>query len=253
MNESMLKTYEETFTLQTRDCDFCGCWRPSAILESMQEAAGVHSVLLGCGREELLKNHIVWVLSRCELHMTRYPRMGEKITLQTFPIAVRRYFFPRYFYFTDAQGEMIGKAGSLWLLLDTQTRHMLPPGGIARLIPDNHDLSVPMNLPATVNNLQGEEFVTERIPQYTDLDVNGHVNNARYADWLCNALGIDCLRRYEPESLLLNFNSEILPEHRVMLHRVLKDQEYRLSGYTGEKAAFEIGGRLRIRPAQEPV
>ena len=52
----MLKTYDETFTLRTRDCDLTGKWRPSAILESMQDAAGMHSMLLGCGRDELLKN-----------------------------------------------------------------------------------------------------------------------------------------------------------------------------------------------------
>ena len=92
----MLKTYDETFTLRTRDCDLTGKWRPSAILESMQDAAGMHSMLLGCGRDELLKNSMVWVLSRCELHMDRYPASGEKITIHTFPTPTRICFFPRY-------------------------------------------------------------------------------------------------------------------------------------------------------------
>ena len=69
----MMKTYTETFTLLSRDCDVKGTWRLSAILEAMQESAGAHSLLLGCGREELLKRNIVWVLSRSELHMDRYP------------------------------------------------------------------------------------------------------------------------------------------------------------------------------------
>ena len=59
----MYKTYEEDFTLLTRDCDMNGAGRPSAILESMQEAAGIHSRLLGCGRDELLRQNMVWVLS----------------------------------------------------------------------------------------------------------------------------------------------------------------------------------------------
>lgn len=247
MSEPLFKSYEETITLRTCDCDFCGRWRLSAILESMQEAAGAHSALLGCGRDDLLKNHTVWVLSRCELHMNRYPAIGEKITLRTFPMPVRRYFFPRYFVFTDQHGEAVGSAGSLWLLLDTRTRHMLPPGDVARLIPDNTDLSVPMNLPATVGALQGDEFVSEYHPVYSDLDVNGHVNNTKYADWLCNALGISLMRSWEPETVILNYNSEILPEHTVLIHRILQDQDFRLAAYVGEKAAFEVGGRLRPR------
>lgn len=243
----MLNTYDESFILRPRDCDLNEKWRPSAILETMQDAAGAHSTLLGCGREELVKNNIVWVLSRCELHMDRFPSVGEKITVHTFPTPTRICFFPRYYIFTDERGEMIGKAGSLWLLLDLGTRRMLPPGEIGKLIPDNKDLSVPMNLPATVGKLQGEEFVSEYRPVYTDIDVNGHVNNTRYADLLCNALGITLMQEYEPDHIILNYNHEILPEHTVTLRRILKGNEYRLSGIVNDTVAFEIGGTLRKR------
>ena len=142
---------------------------------------------------------------------------------------------------------MVAKAGTLWLLLDLTTRRMLPPGDIARLIPDNRDLSVPMNLPATVGILQGEEFVSQYRPVYTDLDVNGHVNNARYADWLCNTLGISLMSEYEPERIILNYNHEVLPHHLVTLRRVLRDHEYRLTGIVNDSTAFDIGGTLRKR------
>lgn len=243
----MFNTYDETFTLRPRDCDLNEKWRPSAILETMQDTAGAHSTLLGCGREELVRNNIVWVLSRCELHMDRYPAVGEKITVHTFPTPTRICFFPRYYVFTDSQGDMIGKAGSLWLLLDLGTRRMLPPGDIGKLIPDNKDLSVPMNLPATVGKLQGEELISEYRPVYTDLDVNGHVNNTRYADMLCNALGIALMKEYEPDHIILNYNHEVLPDHTVKLRRILKGNEYRLSGIVNDTTAFDIGGTLRKR------
>lgn len=241
----MIKTYDETFQILTKDCDLKGTWRLSAVLEAMQEAAGAHSLLLGCGREELLRQNIVWVLSRSELHMTRYPRAGEKITLHTFPTLNRICFFPRYYIFTDERGEMVGKAGTLWLLLDTRTRRMLPPGNIARLIPENRDLTIPMHLPATVGSLQGDEFVSVHRPVYTDLDVNGHVNNARYADWLCNTLGIDLMTRSDLETVILNYNREVLPDQQVTLHRILRENQYRLAGYVGDALAFDIGGILR--------
>ena len=243
----MYNTYDETFSLRPRDCDLNEKWRPSAILQTMQDAADAHSLLLGCGRDELIKRNIVWVLARCELHMSRYPASGEQLTIHTFPTPTRIYFFPRYYIFTDARGEMIGKAGSLWLLLDVTTRRMLPPGDVAKLIPENRDLSVPMNLPATVGALQGEELVSEYHPVYTDLDVNGHVNNTRYADWLCNTLGINLMKEYELERIILNYNHEVLPGQTVMLHRVLRNQDYRLSGIVNGSIAFDIGGTLRKR------
>ena len=244
----MMKTYEESFVIRSCDCDISGKWRLSAILATMQEVSGEHSMLLGCGREELLKQQgAVWVLSRCEMHIDRYPAAGEKVTISTFPMPTRLFFFPRYYILTDAHGEMIGKAGTLWLLMDIHTRKMLPPGDVARLIPDNRDLSVPMNLPATVANLQGEERVSLYNPVYSDLDVNGHVNNTRYADWLCNVLDLEVLASWEPESIILNYHREILPGQTVTFHRILKDNQYRLAGYTGTDLAFEIGGQLRSR------
>ena len=130
----MYNTYDETFILRPRDCDLNEKWRPSAILETMQDAAGAHSILLGCGRDELIRKNMVWVIARCELHMDRYPSVGEQITVHTFPTPTRICFFPRYYIFTDAHGEMIGKAGTLWLLLDVATRRMLPPGDVGKLI-----------------------------------------------------------------------------------------------------------------------
>ena len=243
----MMKTYEEKLQLQTRDCDMNGIWRISAILETMQETAGTHSLMLGCGRDELLRKDMVWVLSRCELQMERYPAIGETVTVTTFPMPTRICFFPRYYIFLDGQGDMIGKAGTLWLLMDTKTRRMLPPGDVGRLIPDNRDLTVPMNLPATVGQLQGDEFVSEYRPVFTDMDVNGHVNNTRYADWLCNTLGIGMMTKYELSSVILNYHREVLPEHCLQIHRVVKDRQYRLTGYVNDAIAFDIGGTLRER------
>ena len=40
----MINTYDETFTLRPRDCDLSEQWRPSAILETMQDTAGAHSI-----------------------------------------------------------------------------------------------------------------------------------------------------------------------------------------------------------------
>ena len=75
----MMKVFETEFILRTFQCDFMGSWRPSAILECMQEAAGAHSELIGCGRQALLEKNAVWVLSRSEVQMDRYPGVGDKV------------------------------------------------------------------------------------------------------------------------------------------------------------------------------
>ena len=243
----MMKIYEEELILRTCNCDFQGVWRPSAILEAMQEAAGAHSELLGCGRNALLQKNTVWVLSRSEVHMEEYPGIGDRVVLQTFPMANRRWFFPRYFLFKNEAGKVLGRAGTLWVLLDVATRRMLPPGDVRALMPDNSDLTAPLGLPATVEAVPGEERLLRRHPQYSDLDVNQHVNNTRYADWACDALGVDVMREHCLETLLVNYDAEVRPDQEISLRVTRSGLEYRVAGYHGDKLHFELGGRLRPR------
>lgn len=243
----MQKTYEETLLLRTVDCDFRGTWRPSAIFAAMQEVSGMHSQLLGCGRDTLMKQGFVWVLSRVELKMEKYPCAGDAVKVETFPTKNRRWFFPRYFILRDGQGGQIGCASTLWVLLDFAARKMAPPDPILHLIPDNSDLTAPMGLPAAVAEAGGEERVFTRQPSYTDLDVNDHVNNARYIDWLCDALGHEVLGRQVLGNICVNYDAEIRPEQAVELRLKRKDDVFSLSGFHGDKRHFEIGGTFSDR------
>ena len=93
----MLKIYKEDFTVRSYQTDLNARMKPSAILEVMQEAAGQHSERLGLGRSALLAKNTAWVLTRVEVDMDRYPAFEETFSVETFPMPVRRCFFPRYF------------------------------------------------------------------------------------------------------------------------------------------------------------
>jgi medium-chain acyl-[acyl-carrier-protein] hydrolase len=243
----MDKIYQETFLLRTSQCDFRGTWRPSAIFEAMQEASGMHSHLLGCGRDALIKQGYVWVLSRMEVQMCKYPGVGDTVTVETFPMNNRRWFFPRYFIFRNVQGDELGYSSSLWVLLDLETRKMAPPDKIVHLIPDNSDLTAPMGLPSTVMEAEGKEKLFTRTPAYSDLDVNNHVNNARYVDWLCDALGYETLGKQTLRTICINYEAEVRPEQAVELKLTQQGGAFSLSGYHEDKRHFSIGGTLMDR------
>ena len=205
----------------------------------------MHSEILGCGREPLLKQNAVWVLTRSEVQMDRYPGVGETVCVETFPMPNRRWFFPRYFIFRDADGSEIGCAGSLWALLDIHERRMCKPDPVIAMMPDNSDLTPPMGMPATVAECSGEPVCESRFPVYTDLDMNGHVNNTRYADWCCNALGIDTMRTQEFAAFAVNYNQEILPGCAVATALRRDGNTFSYSGFIGGKRHFDVGGTLR--------
>lgn len=243
----MQKIYRDELPLRTCHCDMQGRWRPSAILEAMQEAAGTHAELLGCGRDRLLSDNIVWIISRVELHMDRYPAIGERVTVETFPMPCRRCFFPRYFVFRDALGNTLGCAGTLWVLLDLTTRRMTAPQSVAERIPNNADLMPPLPLPHTVPRTDGTVQTLLRTAAYSDLDVNAHVNNARYADWLSDALGTAVMRQYCLRTLHINYAAEVLPDAEIEMQLVRNGPSYHLTGCCDGRRHFEIGGELMER------
>ena len=241
------KIHHEEELLLSRDCDLGGLWRPSAILTAMQETAGAHSHILGCGRETLVEQGIVWVLTRCEVRMDREARMGETVSIETFPMPLRRWFFPRYFVFRDAAGAALGAAGTLWVLFDLEKRCMVAPGDVAGAIPDNSDLTPPLGVPGPVPRLTGETAASARTPVYSELDVNGHVNNARYADWLCDALGLETMREMRVRDMRLSYAAEIRPGQEMDLTLVRDGLAFHLTGAHEGKVHFEIGGELEKR------
>ena len=244
---SLPKTYCEKTLLLSRDCDLGCLWRPSAILTAMQETAGMHSHILGCGRETLVQKGVVWVLTRCEVQMEKEARMGSRLSIETFPMPLRRWFFPRYFVFRDDAGAQVGAAGTLWVLFDLEKRCMVAPGDVAGAIPDNSDLTPPLGVPGPVPRLTGGTLESARTPVYSELDVNGHVNNARYADWLCDALGLEVMREYRVKTMRLSYAAEIRPGQAMELRLTRDGLAYHLTGSHEGKTHFEIGGELEKR------
>ncbi len=248
----MLKTYEESYLLRTKDCDVNGEWRFSAILEALQETAGGHCDRLGCGRNDLWKKGIAWILIRSEVQMERYPGIGNQVSVETFHLPVRHRLFPRYFIIRDVDGKNIGKASTLWALMDMRNRQMAVPDHAASLMPDNSDLKAPLPLPGHIVPLVDSQQIEKTyMPVYTDLDANGHMNNARYADLLCNLLGTDIMKTIRFRSMIINYNAEILQDQHIDLVLQMDQMKCRLTGACKMKTAFEIGCTMLPRARLE--
>ena len=239
-----MKSLRDQITLRTCDCDVSGLWRLSAVMTEMQEIATRHSEAIGCGRLALLKERLAWVVARCHIEMNRYPALGESVCIETFHMPCRHRFFPRFFTFTGADGQPIGKAATLWLLMDLETRQSVAGTQVAQRMPDNHDMIPPLPLPGSVSPLSGEAEKSQVLPQCADLDLNGHVNNTRYADWLCNALGASVMKAHRISSLTMQYNAEVLPDSPVQLQTVRSDNAFWFTIRHGEQLCFEAGGTL---------
>lgn len=242
------KNYIETFTLRTCDCDMRGAWRPSAILEAMQETAIAHCDKLNLGRNVTDSLGVAWVLSRSRVALERLPHIGEAVSVETYPLPLKHLFYPRMNTFRGADGEVIGHAHSLWVLIDLSTRRIVSNETIVSRLPDNSDLAAPIPGPATVRALPGEAEAHEVAPRFTDFDINGHVNNTKYLDWCLNALGLETMRAWELRQFDVNYEAEILPDAAVVRTELTRAGErFACLGSADGKRSFAVGGTLSPR------
>lgn len=177
-------TWTECFTVRVFETGANGTLAVRSLCDFLQEAAGNHARALGVSVEELLRKDLTWVLSRLRMQVHRLPLNGEPVTVRTWPSGIDRLFAFRDFTVSDAQGKTISSAVSAWLILDTRSRRPVRVQGIFDL-PDTS--SLPRAFAADLEKLPGCADAENEISlsvRWSDLDVNRHVNNSRYAEWV---------------------------------------------------------------------
>ncbi len=153
----------------------------------MQEAAVNHSYDLGVGYHDLEKYGMFWVLSRIKLKIKRMPSWGETITIKTWPKGKDRLFALRDFVALDSNNNEIISVTSLWLLIKKENHRPQRIQYLPSPLPQNEGVSAFDEHLEKIKPVDHPELNYTRHVMPDDLDVNYHVNNARYIDWI-----LDC-------------------------------------------------------------
>ncbi len=240
---NQLKT---TYKILSWDCDKNQFWKMNSILVLMQELAGEHSALLGCSFEQILDQGAVWVVTRNEFEVLRYPKIGQTVIGKTFPGRTRRGIYPRYYLIEDEEGRPLVRGSSFWVLADVKTRQMTDLPAITKNMPDNSELTPYYNNPGAPDEIKGAPARSLAWqPVYTDLDRNGHVNNTRAADWaLCFLNDAVDLSQHPVRSLCASYHREILEGDTVNLQFAHEGQVFSLRCEVKGELALLLSGSL---------
>ncbi len=186
MNEYL----DHTFTVSSYEMDTWGYLKPTAILNICQEAAYMHSTLLGFGYEALINSNLAWVLSRAAVEVLRLPVWGEQVRVRTWHKRQSGLFGLRDYIFYDAQDEPIIRVTTSWIIINLSTRRLTR---IDRALQGEKALNiVSYNCDAIEGEAEKIETSAEKIilgehrVVYSDMDVNEHVNNVKYLEWACD-------------------------------------------------------------------
>ncbi len=216
--------YEKTYTVGTRDVDPFGYCRPSALLGILQEAATAAAEAIHISRQDIVpRYHAFWMLARIWYRLDRPLRWGEEVAVKTWHRGGKGAAMYRDFDLTVA-GERVGEAVSSWVMANVDTHKLLRLSDISEFAGTEGGELCKDKL---LNKLRLPEELApagRRHLYYSDADINGHVNNARYADFACDALGMEALGRENVvSSLQLGYLAECLPGEELALLTVERE------------------------------
>jgi acyl-ACP thioesterase len=223
----------------------------AAAFDYFQEAAINHAEILGVGRESMARTGQGWILARMSVLLDRRPEFRETVTVRSWPRGWEKLFAIRDYDFRDASDTPIVRARSCWLIIDIEKRRPLRPQAVMDTLPRNEGIDA---LPSGAAGLEARDTLIkagERKAAYSDVDYNGHVNNARYIQWIQDAVRPELLEGAGKMRLDINYLSEIKPGETTEIFSAPLDGEgaFAFEGRkTGGQAAFRA--ELRIWPDQ---
>ncbi len=238
--------YTQYFEVNDISVDCFGRMKPSMILLLAQEIAGNHCHQLQVDYDTIAAKGLFWVVSRHRVQITRLPRGGETIRIETWPMPTTRVAYPRSFIAYDQQGRECFRAISLWVLMDLNKRSMILPGksgisvaGTLRGL----ELDSPNGLAA--QNLCSH---SSRRVCFTDLDRNGHMNNTRYLDWISDLLPSSFHRDHNIQEMTICYFSESMEGQTLDLSwDMLEENCLQVDAHrkNGEKADRVFSAKIR--------
>jgi acyl-ACP thioesterase len=178
------------------------------LLLLLQEVATAHACLLGIAVRYLIDNRLAWVLTGLQLKMSRWPRGGDTIALETWPHAASRLMIDRRFALFDEAGTSVGEASTMWIVLDLDRRRPIRlPSFIQDAIQPiigEEDLLPPGKIPSVDAVGQRRTFEV----RYADLDMVHHVNNAAYVQWATETTPHELWESHVPARIDVQFLAE---------------------------------------------
>ncbi|MGN0207635.1 MAG: acyl-[acyl-carrier-protein] thioesterase [Muribaculaceae bacterium] len=195
------KEYSETFFLAPGECDPQQRMPLSLLTMRLIQVATYHANQWGVGYETLIKERQTWVLSRVAIEMKRYPMVNETYTLTTWIEGYNRRFSERNFAILDAEGNEIGYARTIWVIMNIDTRESTDMTKFAFINENISDRPCPIERHTKLRQLT--DYRTKQYSfDYSDIDFNRHVNSCKYIEHILNQWTLDfhdahTIRRFE--------------------------------------------------------
>ena len=246
-------TYEKTLLIRSEQVDMTRRLRMSELFRLLEEVSIAHTEALGCTRRETLDRGLLWIITRQIAEIDELPVYDDEITIRGWQGDMMHVFFPR-FYEIERDGRVLVRARAMWSLIDQTDRSIIMPEDYGIELPGRPG-SDDIILPAIVIPESAGEpcSSTHLVTSFSQMDINGHMNNTSYFDMIDDAVWAGVSARSGsssdtataanimpvPKTLYINYMSEIKAGESITLNEYKEAGTLWFEG-TGEKPYFRV-------------
>ena len=227
--------HQSDFQIRTYEIDQHKNATAVSLSKLMHEAAMENVLDLKLSVWDLEPQAITWVLMRKKYDIIRFPKLGEKISIITYPAGFEKFFTYRDFLVCDENETPIAQASTTWLLMNTKNRKMVRiPDFIMEYAVDTPPVEKCLEralgkIPKFEQAERGKYFSVG----WHDLDFNGHLSNSAFMQWMIETLPIEMLQNKSIKTMHLIYKAEAVfgnqlksemqqLEETSFLHRIIR-------------------------------
>lgn len=198
--------HKKDYELRYTDVDAYDNLKLSSLLSFLEESACLSADELGFGYKDIAPKHFGFIIANWYIKLERNIKLGEILTLHTWPLKPRHLIFLRDFelYCGD---EKVGVATARWCMINTDTFAFLPASAYFKESDfDNYNTERSIvfsewKIPAITDGCE----VYSKVVRFNDYDHYFHVNNTKYADFLTDVFSVEELKDKTLKSVQITY------------------------------------------------
>ena len=231
--------YREEHPVKFNEIDASGLMNVRSLFNCLQEAAYNSSRVLGTSIDAMQVERVTWVYTRLLVEVSRYPSFMENLRLSTWRSHCDGNTAFREFLMEDPAGAVIARATAQLVLLSIDTRR---PAEIPEFMKSQFAPELGSAASVSVEKLAepgAPENEIEFRVRSSDIDINGHVNNAAYAEFITECVPREVVMSLRPSRVVINFLAEVFYGQRIISRSACTE--------TGSPAAAQVFSHSLVR------
>ncbi|CAN1131136.1 Oleoyl-acyl carrier protein thioesterase, chloroplastic (Fragment) [Linum perenne] len=218
-------SYKEKFIVRCYEVGINKTATVETIANLLQEVGCNHAQSVGFSTDgfattpTMRKLHLIWVTARMHIEIYRYPAWSDVVEIETWCQSEGRIGTRRDWIIKDyANGEVIGRATSKWVMMNQDTRRLQKVNDEVReeylvFCPREPRLSFPEANNRSLKKILKLEDPAQHsrlglVPRRADLDMNQHVNNVAYIGWVLESMPQNVIDTHELQTITLDYRRE---------------------------------------------